>query len=452
VAASRERVVVVGGNAAGLTAASRARRLDPRLDITVLERASTVSSSTCGIPYFLAGDVSAEALIRMTPADFQRERRIEVRTSIRVDEVLPSKRTVRGRRVDTGESLDFRFDRLLLATGVKPRLPDIPGTDLAGVFSILNLDDALRIKPTVDAIHKVGIVGAGYVGLEMAESLRRLGKHVTLYERRSSVLAALDADMGRIVEYELGRHGVSVHTGQDVVALVGGDRGVTGIKTAGSLGVEPVDAVLLDTGVRPNVDLAAAAGIHIGESGGIAVNACMETNVPGVFAAGNCAEAFSLLHGRPVLEYLGTVAAKQGRIAGENLAGRRSRYAGTVGTTILKAFDLAIGKTGLTLEEAQQEGTPVVSARIEAPDRAAYYPGSRKIWVKLHASRENGRLIGMQAVGYGDVARRVDVAATAITAGMSAGDLAGLDLAYTPPFGSLWDPIHVAAQAVLRKL
>lgn len=444
--------MVIGGNAAGLTAASRARRLDPRLGITVLEQTPDVAYSTCGVPYFLSGEVDEAALVRMTPATLKRERDIDALTSVRVEEILPSRRSVQATRSDTGESLTIRFDRLLIATGVRPRPPEIPGTELPRVFSLISLDDARRMKPALEASRRVGIVGAGYVGLEMAESLRRLGKEVALFERKATVLGSLDPDMARIVEYELGRHGVSVRTGQTVTALVGGENGVQGIRSEGGLGLHPVDTVLLDTGVRPNVELAARAGIRIGELGGIVVSPRLETNIPGVYAAGNCVETRSLLSGKPVLEHLGTVAAKQGRVAGDNLAGRKSRFPGTVGTIVLKAFDLGIGKTGLSLEEAQRESLPVVSARIETLDRAAYYPGARKIWIKLLASPENGRVVGMQAVGYGEVARRVDVAATAITARMTAGQIGELDLAYTPAFGSLWDPLHVAAQAVLRKL
>lgn len=447
-----ERIVVVGGNAAGLTAASRARRLDPRLDIVVLESGPDVAYSTCGTPYFLAGDVSPDDLIRMRPADFARERDIQVHTSTEVDRILPSQRRVIGHRTDSGEAVSFRFDRLLLATGVKPRLPDIPGTDLANVFAIVNLADALAVKPKLDACRRVGIVGGGYVGLELAETTRRLGKEVALYERQGHVLPAIDPDMSRIVEYELERHGVAVRAGSEVTALTGEAGHVCGIRTHHGLGVHPVDMALLDTGVAPNVDLARAAGVRIGEAGGIAVDPHMETNIPGVYAAGNCAEAFSILRGRPALVHLGTVAAQQGRIAGENLAGRRGRYRGTIGTTILRVFDLGIGMTGLSSREAEAERIPTVASRIEALDRAPYQAGAARIWIKLIASREDGRLVGMQAAGYGDVARRVDVAAVAVTARMSVDELARLDLAYTPPFGSLWDPIQIAAQAVLRRL
>jgi NADPH-dependent 2,4-dienoyl-CoA reductase/sulfur reductase-like enzyme len=210
--------------------------------------------------------------------------------------------------------------------------------------------------------------------------------------------------------------------------------------------------VLLDTGVEPNVDLAREAGVQIGVTGAISVNSHMETNVPGLYAAGNCAETWCPLRRRPVLDYIGTVAAKQGRVAGENMAARRTSFMGGIGTTILKVFDLAVARTGLSTQEAAAESMPIVSARIEALDRAGYDPAARKIWVKLLAERESRKVIGAQVVGYGDASKRIDVAATAITAGMRVDELAQLDLAYSPPYGTLWDPLLIAAQAILRKM
>jgi NADPH-dependent 2,4-dienoyl-CoA reductase/sulfur reductase-like enzyme len=218
------------------------------------------------------------------------------------------------------------------------------------------------------------------------------------------------------------------------------------------LGIDPADMVLLDTGVVPNVDLAAGAGIQIGVTGGVSVNSYMETNVPSIFAAGNCAETFCAIRQRPVLNYIGTVAAKQGRVAGENMAAQRTKFLGALGTTVLKVFDLAVARTGLSSRDAAAESIPVVSARIEAWDRAAYYPTARKIWVKLIAERESRRIIGAQATGYGDAAKRIDVASTAIATGMRVEELAQLDLAYSPPYGNLWDPLLIAAQAVLRRV
>jgi len=261
--------------------------------------------------------------------------------------------------------------------------------------------------------------------------------------------------MAPIIEYELRRFGVGVSVNAKLLALVGpegNDGRVSGVKTASGLGVTPTDLVLLDTGVEPNKDLTTDTDIRIGMAGGISVNASMETAVPGVYAAGNCAETWCPIRRRPVLNFIGTVAAKQGRIAGENMAARRTQFFGAIGTTVLKVFDLSVARTGLTTHDAALERMDVVSARIEAEDRTSYYPGARKLWVKLIVERAGRKLVGAQAVGYGDASKRIDVAATAITAGMRIDELAQLDLAYSPPYSSLWDAVLVAAQGVMRKL
>jgi CoA-dependent NAD(P)H sulfur oxidoreductase len=448
-----EKILIIGGNAAGLTAASRARRVDPRLEVTVLEKGPHISYSTCGIPYFLARMVAAEDLISYTPASFEKERGIHVHNYTRVDEVAPSRKRVVTTRTDTGERGEFAYERLLIATGVKPRLPDIPGTGFKNVFTLTNLEDAIRIGDALPNAQRIAVIGAGYVGLEMAETLHSLGKTVHLYERTAHVLPGLDADIAQIVEYELQRFGVRLSTSANVLALVGGgDGAVTGVKAAAGLGVDPADMVLLDTGVLPNVELARDAGIQIGVTGAIAVNAYMETSLPAIFAAGNCAETFCAIRRRPVLNYIGTVAAKQGRVAGDNMAARRTKFLGAIGTTVVKVFDLAVARTGLCSTDAASESVAAVSARIEAQDRAGYYPSARKIWVKLIVERDSRKLIGAQVAGYGDVSKRIDVAATAIMSGMRVDELAQLDLAYSPPYGNLWDPFLIAAQTVLRKM
>jgi NADPH-dependent 2,4-dienoyl-CoA reductase/sulfur reductase-like enzyme len=446
-----DRILIIGGNAAGLTAASRAKRLDPRLDVTVLERLPHISYSTCGLPYFLAKLVSAESLISYTPESFQKERGIAVHTRVRVESVIPSRKRVQGVREDTGEAVEYPFDRLLLATGVKAKPPAIPGVDLTNVFTLMNLQDAMRLREALASAKQVAIVGAGYVGLEMAECLHSLGKSVHMFEKERQVLSTVDPDMAQIIEYELRRFGVQVRTSANVLALVGENGRVNGIKVASGLGITPVEVVLLDTGVEPNVSLARESGIQTGLTGGISVDAQMETNVPGIYAAGNCAETYCAIRRRPVLSYIGTVAAKQGRTAGENMTGLlRSRFPGAIGTTILKVFDLSVARTGLTTRETEAEGIPTISARIEADDRASYYPPRRKVWVKLIAEKAGGRLIGAQIAGYGDAAKRIDVAAAAITSGMRVEDFAQLDLSYTPPYSNLWDPLLIAAQALMR--
>jgi len=448
-----EKILIIGGNAAGLTAASRAKRIDPRLDVTVVEKLPHISYSTCGLPYLISGLVkTADQLISYTPESFERERGIKVHANVRVDGVIPSRKRVQGTRVDTGEAVEFPFDRLLIATGVKSKPPQIPGVGLANVFSLMNLQDAVRIREAMSGVNRVGIIGAGYVGLEMAESLHALGKHVHVFERQPQVLSSVDPDMAQIIEYELRRFGVEVSVNANVLALVGHDGRVNGVKSATSLGITPAEVVLLDAGVEPNVDIAKDAGIHLGLNGGIVVDAHMETNVPNVYAAGNCVETYCPIRRRPVLSYIGTVAAKQGRVAGENMAARRTRFLGAIGTTVLKVFDLNVARTGLTSREAETEGMAIVETRIEADDRAAYYPPSRKVWVKLIAERETRRIVGAQTVGYGEAAKRIDVAAAAVTSGMKVDEFAQLDLAYSPPYSSLWDPLLIAAQALSKRI
>ena len=446
------QIVIIGGNAAGLTAASRAKRIDPRLNVTVLEKGPHISYSTCGIPYYLAKMVSAADLVAYTPESFERERGIKVHNYTRVDEISPSRKRVMATRTDTGEHAEFSYERLLIATGVRSKLPGIPGTDFKNVFTIVDLQDALQLNEALQNSTRVAVIGAGYVGLEMVECLKTLGKTVHLYEREPHVLPGLDGDMAQIVEYELQRFGIRLSVSAKVLALVGSDDRVVGVKTASGLGIDPADVALLDTGVVPNVELAREAGVQIGLTGGISVNTYMETNVPSIFAAGNCAETFCAVRKRPVLHYIGTVAAKQGRVAGDNMAARRTKFHGALGTTVLKVFNLAVARTGLCSEDAAAESMPAVSARIEAWDRAAYYPTARKLWVKLIAERESRRLIGAQVAGYGDASKRIDVACAAITSGMRVEELVQLDLAYSPPYGNLWDPLLIAAQAVLRKM
>ena len=445
-----EKIVVIGGNAAGLSAASRAKRIDPRLLITVLEKFPEIAYSTCGLPYLLAKIVSADQLISYTPQTFEGERGIKVRNLVEVSAIVPARKRVEATNVETGEKLEFGFDRLLIATGVKARIPEIPGTNLKNVFSVISLQDALRIQEPLAAARRVAVIGAGYAGLEFAESLRALGKSVTVFERESHVMPSIDPDIAQIIDFELRRFGVEVFTTANVLAIVGSDGRVNGVKSATGLGITPADLVLLDTGVQPNTELVRDTGIQVGLTGGIAVDDYMETNIPGIFAAGNCAETFCAIRRRPVLSAIGTVAAKQGRVAGENLAGRRAKFRGSFGTTILKVFELGVARTGLSSREAAAERIRFAAARIEADDRTSYYPGARKVWIKLIVDRESRKLIGAQAAGYGDVSKRIDVAATAISGGMTIDDVAQLDLAYSPPYGSLWDPLLVAAQAVLR--
>lgn len=449
------QVLVIGGNAAGMTAASRAKRLDPGLDVTVVEAGPRIAYSICGLPYYVGGKVgSLRELELFTPERLKNERGIEARIHTRAVELRLAARRVVVENVGTGGRSSLSFDRLLVATGYRPRRPAFTGLDLEGVQTLARLDDGASVRTRVergDAPRAV-LVGAGYVALEMAEALVARGARVTLVERERQVFPALDADVAALVETELVRHGVEVLTGREVSTLSGSSGGrVEAVELApGGLRL-PAELVLVDIGVEPDVDLARDAGLALGPSGGIEVSERMETSAFGVYAAGNCAETVNLASGRPEILPLGTVAAKQGRVAGENLAGRRTRFRGAVGTSIVKVFDVVAARTGLTERQARSLGFAPLAATIEGKFRASYFGGAPAT-VKVVADSASGRLLGAQIVGSSEGAASIDVAATAITAGMSVSEASGLDLAYAPPVGALWHPFLIALNQLSRDL
>jgi len=453
---SGERVLVIGGNAAGMTAASRAKRLDPSLNVTVLDAGRYVAYSICGVPYFLAGLVPKLSELQLfTPDRLMNERGIEARTSCRAVEISASRRDVRTVDSITGAPAAFRFDRLLVATGYRPKRPEIEGLDGPDVFTASRLDDAeeMEKKLASGSCSRAVIVGGGYVGLELADALLSRGLEVTLVEASSQVMSALDPDMATSVSQELERGGVRVLTGRRVRRIARtASGGVEAVEVGpGSLRL-PADLVFVDVGVEPSVELARSSGIALGASGAIAVDAHLETNLPGIFAAGNCAETRHLVSGAPTSFPLGTVAAKQGRVAGENLAGGRSRFAGAIGTSIVKVLGVMAARTGLNRTEAAAAGYQTVESVIDGRFRASYFDPGAKARVKVLACRSSGRLLGAQIVGSEEGAVSIDVAATAITAGMSVADASQLDLGYAPPAGALWHPLLIALNTLAREL
>lgn len=450
-----EHILIIGGNAAGMTAASRAKRIDPSLDVEIVEAGPRIAYSICGLPFALSGRGPAfEDLVLFTPESLLNERGIEARVGVEALEILPSRRTVEVLDRGSGERTFLPYDRLLVATGYRPVAPDIEGVDAQGVFRASRIEDGEAILAwlTRSAARRATLVGGGYVGLEVAQALVERGCEVTLVERESHVLPSLDPDMARLVERELEQKGVRVLTGRAIKRIATGSSGrVESVELAtGSLRI-PADVVFLDVGVAPRVELAASAGIRLGSSGAIAVSEHMETNVPAVYAAGNCAETLHLVSGRAAPIPLGTVAAKQGRIAGDNLAGRRSRFRGALGTSIVRVFGVTASSTGLSSTEAERSGFRPVSSVIEGKFRAHYFDGAPAT-VKIVAERGSGRLLGAQIVGSAEGAIRIDVLATALTARMTVTDAAQLDLAYAPPVGALWNPILVALNQLAREL
>ena len=423
------RLLVIGGVAAGLSAAARARRIDPSLEIVVLEKGADISYGACGLPYYLAGRVRrAEELTVHTPEYFQKERNIEVRTGARVVSISHPRREV---ALDNGERV--HYDRLVIATGARPRTTGFEGAALPHVLTLHTLADAERLKAYLrDKQPKQAVVvGAGYIGLEMADALRRNGLAVTVVEQGEHVLGRGDAELTKAVRQRLERYRVELQLNTRLSDLAGHE------------------LVILATGLRPNVELAAEAGVELGRTGAIRVDDRMETNLPGIYAAGDCAEAPHLVTGRPAYIPLGTTANKMGRVAGANAAGRRERFAGIVGTAIVNVFGMGVAFSGLSADQARREGFSPVSARIASHSRPGYFDG-KPITLELVADAGTRRLLGGSVWGDDGVEGRINVIATALHNRMRVEDLEQLDLAYAPPFATVWDPVLIAAQQLSK--
>jgi CoA-dependent NAD(P)H sulfur oxidoreductase len=423
------RLLVIGGVAAGLSAAARARRIDPSLEIAVLEKGAAISYGACGLPYYLEGRVPrAEQLIVYTPEYFRKERNIAVRTGARVVSISHPRREV---TIEGGERM--HYDRLIIATGARPRNVDFESATLPHVFTLHTLDDAERLKAYLrDKRPKQAVViGAGYIGLEMADALRRNGLAVTVIERGGHVLGRADAELTKAVRERLERFRVELQLNTHISD------------------VTRYDLAILATGLQPNVEIAAEAGVEVGRTGAIRVDDRMETNLPGVFAAGDCAEALHLVTGRPAYIPLGTTANKMGRVAGANASGRRERFGGVVGTAILNVFGLGVAFSGLSVDQARREGFSPVAARITARSRPGYFDG-KPLTVELVADAGTRRLLGGSVWGEDGAEGRINVIATALHNRMRVEDLEQLDLAYAPPFATVWDSVLVAAQQLSK--
>lgn len=443
-----ERLVVVGGDAAGMSAASQARRLRSaaELEIVVFERGSTTSYAACGIPYWVAGVVEErEDLIARSPEAFRRKQDIDVRIGHEVVAIDTGARRVTARAHDAEVTIDY--DELLIATGASPVRPPLEGIRAPGVFGIQSLDDGQAV---IDAMQGrearvAAVVGAGYIGLEMAEALLIRGLEVHVLDRAPRPMLSMDDDLGQAIADAMRGLGIHLHLEADITELrVGDDGWVDAVVTTDE--VVACDLVVLGTGTRPNSDLAADAGIPVGPSGGIVTDRRQHTPVDHVWAAGDCAETFHRVTRAPVSIALGTIANKQGRIAGLNLGGDYGAFPGVLGTAVTKLCGLEIARTGLGEDEAEAAGFRTVVSSIDSRTRAHYYPGARPLTIKLVAERRSGRLLGAQILGEEGAAKRIDVFATALWNEMSVEDLLQIDLSYAPPFSPVWDPVLIAAR------
>ncbi|GGZ26242.1 FAD-dependent oxidoreductase [Streptomyces poonensis] len=446
----RERLVVIGGDAAGMSAASQARRLKGpgELEIVAFERGTFSSFSACGIPYWVGGDVTErDRLIARTPEE-HRARDIDLRMRTEITEIDVAKGRVRARDVVSGDESWTPYDKLVIATGARPLRPPLPGVDAPGVHGVQTLDDGQALLDTLTATEgrRAVVVGAGYIGVEMAEALIRRGYEVTVVNRGQEPMATLDPDMGRLVHEAMEGMGIGMVNGAEVTEVLTGDDGrVRAVATADA--EYPADVVVLGIGVRPETTLAERAGLPLGESGGLLTDLAMRVRGHGnIWAGGDCVEVLDLVSGRERHIPLGTHANKHGQIIGTNVGGGYATFPGVVGTAVSKVCELEIARTGLREKDALRAGLRFETVTIESTSRAGYYPGATPMTVKMLAERRTGRLLGVQIVGREGAGKRVDIAAVALTAGMTVERMTTLDLGYAPPFSPVWDPVLVAAR------
>ncbi|HEX4822368.1 MAG TPA: FAD-dependent oxidoreductase [Acidimicrobiales bacterium] len=442
------RLAVVGGNPAGMGAATQAHRLDGSLEIVAFEKGDWTSYSACGIPYVVGGMVDdLDRLVVRTPQEHRDQSLIDVRIRHEVMGIDLDSRRLEVRDHAHSRTIQVPFDDLMLGLGARPIRPDLPGIDLPAVHGVQTLDDAsnLLYAARTSECRNVVVVGGGYIGLELAEAFVARGARVTVVEAAAQVMGTLDADMALPVESAMRGLGIDVRVGVPVTGFA--DRIV---QTED--GPILADLVVLGLGVVPNSELAGDAGIELGVKNAVKVDRRQRTSADGVWAAGDCAESFHLVSRQPVYVALGTLANRQARVAGINLGGGYATFPGVLGTAITRVCSTEVGRTGLTEKEAETAGFEFVTSSVESTSASKYLPEAKPVRVKLLAEQGTGRVIGAQIVGGQGAAKRVDVVATAITAGLDVQQLLDVDMGYAPPMSPLWDPVAVAARKALSLL
>lgn len=453
------KILIVGGVAGGASAAARARRLSEQAEIVILEKGPDVSFANCGLPYHVGGEIAERSkLLLQTPQSLHQRLNIDVRVLHEAVSIDPVARSVEVRRVTDGSVYVESYDHLILAPGASPLVPPIEGRERAGVFTLRDLSDMDRIiawqterAPKGRAV----VVGVGFIGLEMAEQLHRRGMQVQVIEAADQVLPPLDVEMAAMIQAELEKHGVSVALSEFVSSIVDSSEVAVGEVVTKSGQRYPADLVLLSVGVRPNTALAATAGLVLGSSGGIQVDDFLRTSAEGIWAVGDAIETPHMVLGSRMVVPLGGPANRQGRLVATNILGQKARYRGSLGTAIVRVFELTAAITGASQKAVDRAKMSGVSVHLHPSSHAGYYPGAHPIALKLTFDPKTGKVLGAQAVGHDGVDKRVDILATAIAAGFTAQDLTELELCYAPPYGSAKDPVNLAgmvAQNVLQGL
>src|ERR1035437_6011088 len=452
------KVIVIGGVAAGPKAAAKIMRLNPEAEVTLFEKGKFISYAGCGLPYYVSGVVKEQKDLMSTPigvlrdpAFFQKVKNVKVLTETEALEIDRTRKRVRARRNGAAEDFWLDYDKLVVATGARPVVPSVPKVTLEGITTLHSLADAERIKALVAQAkaREVVMIGGVLIGVEAVEAPAECGCRVTVVEMLPQILRMLDWEMARIVERHMEARGVTVMTDTKVTAFEGEGR-VTGVLT--SRGRLPADLVVLGIGVKPNVDLARSAGLQIGPTGAIQVDAGMRSSDSDIYAAGDCAESTDLVTGKPCYVPMGSTANKQGRVAAINICGGQDEFPGVLGSTVCRVFDFCVARTGLTEAAARQHGYEVTTVLVPESDRPHYMPTAKLLIIKLVADTRTRKLVGAQAVGPGDGDKRMDVAAMAITAGMTVDQLSKVDLCYAPPYSPALDNIITAANVARNKL
>ncbi len=452
------RIVIVGGVAAGPKVASKIIRLCQDAEVTIVEKGKILSYAGCGLPYYVSGVVKEQKELMCTPVGtvrdpvfFQNVKNVKVFNETEAIEVDRVSKRIRLRDLVRGKESWLEYDKLVLATGARPVVPPIPGTDLGNVFTLQGVHDAEGIRATLaqDKARDVVIVGGGLIGVEITEALAQRGCRVTIVEMMPQILRILDPDMVRLVEKHMESHGVRVLTNTKLERIEGTES-VKAVQT--SAGQIAADMVVLAIGVRPNVILADAADLEIGPTGAIKVNDRMQTSDPDIYAAGDCVESKDLMTGKPCFVPLGSTANKQGRVAAVNICGGDDHFPGVLGSTVCKVFDFCVARTGLSESAAREQGYDVITVLAPAPDKAHFMPQAKVLMLKLIADRTTRKLLGAQAIGPGAGDKRIDIAAMALTTGMTVDQLANVDLCYAPPFAPAMDNIITAANVVRNKI
>lgn len=448
-----EKIVIIGGVAAGPKAAAKSRRLNPDAEINVYTDDTHVSYSACGLPFFIEGNFNEmEMLIARTPEEFEQSN-IHIHLLHKCTKILPEKKQIIVLNLESNEEIIVDYDKLLIATGARPFMPPIKNLELKNVFTLRTLEDGINIKEKALNSKQAVIVGGGYIGVELLEAFVKIGLKVTMIEFAPHIMSVFDDDISELIKnhiLERDKQHVEIINSDSVTELLG-ENTVTGVKTKNGLKFD-ADFVIIATGVKPNVELAVDAGIELGITGAIKVNKKMQTNIPDIYAAGDCVEKTQIVSNTPTWIPLGSTANKEGRSAAINMCGAEDSFAGILGSAVTRYFGFTMSITGLTEKQAIKLGFEPISATVTKYDKVGYMPNAKNITIKLIADKKTRKLLGAQAIGCGDADKRINTLATGLICPMTVDDFFSSDITYAPPYSPSIDPLLTAAENLIKKL